>query len=38
MHHFDLLDHPLVYSRIRAWLEDRPEGPRPAAPDVPTEG
>jgi pimeloyl-ACP methyl ester carboxylesterase len=37
MHHFDLLDHPLIYARIRAWLEERPEGPRPAAPEVPTE-
>jgi hypothetical protein len=38
MHHFDLLDHPLVYARIRGWLEDRPEGPRPPAPDVPPAG
>jgi pimeloyl-ACP methyl ester carboxylesterase len=37
LHHFDLLDHPLIYARIRSWLEDRPEGPRPAAPEVPTE-
>ena len=37
MHHFDLLDHPLVYARIRGWLENRREGPRPAAPDVPEE-
>jgi len=37
LHHFDLLDHPLVYARIRGWLEDRPEGPRPPAPDVPVE-
>ena len=37
MHHFDLLDHPLIYARIRAWLEERPEGPRPSAPDMPTE-
>jgi pimeloyl-ACP methyl ester carboxylesterase len=37
LHHFDLLDHPVIYERIRAWLEDRPEGPRPAAPEVPTE-
>ena len=35
LHHFDLLDHPVVYERIRGWLEDRPEGPRPAAPEVP---
>ena len=27
LHHFDLLDHPLIYARIRGWLEDRPEGP-----------
>ena len=37
LHHFDLLNHPLIYARIRAWLQERPEGPRPAAPDVPTE-
>jgi pimeloyl-ACP methyl ester carboxylesterase len=37
MHHFDLLNHPLIYARIRAWLEERPEGPRPSAPDMPTE-
>jgi pimeloyl-ACP methyl ester carboxylesterase len=35
LHHLDLLDHPLVYERIRGWLEERPEGPRPAAPEVP---
>ena len=42
LHHQDLLGHPLVYTRIRGWLEDRPGGPRPAAlgmpPDVPPEG
>jgi pimeloyl-ACP methyl ester carboxylesterase len=38
LHHLDLLDHPLVYERIRGWLVDRPEGPRPTAPDVPSEG
>jgi hypothetical protein len=38
LHHLDLLDHPLVYARIREWLEHRPEGPRPTAPDVPSEG
>jgi hypothetical protein len=38
LHHLDLLNHPLVYERIRGWLIDRPEGPRPAAPDVPPEG
>ena len=37
LHHFDLLNHPLIYARIRAWLQERPEGPQPAAPDVPTE-
>jgi pimeloyl-ACP methyl ester carboxylesterase len=37
MHHFDLLNHPLIYARIRAWLEERPEGPRPSAPDMPTK-
>ena len=26
-------NHPLVYARIRAWLEERPEGPRPPAPE-----
>src|SRR3954467_1507034 len=29
LHHFDLLNHPLVYGQIRGWLEQRPEGPRP---------
>jgi pimeloyl-ACP methyl ester carboxylesterase len=29
LHHFDLLNHPLVYKQIRGWLEQRPEGPRP---------
>jgi pimeloyl-ACP methyl ester carboxylesterase len=38
LHHQDLLGHPLVYARIRQWLEDRPEGPRPVAPEVPPEG
>jgi hypothetical protein len=38
LHHFDLLDHPVIYARIRNWLEERPEGPRPPAPEVPTEG
>ena len=33
LHHFDLLNHPLVYERIRAWLVDRPEGARPGATD-----
>ncbi|TFV86809.1 alpha/beta fold hydrolase [Blastococcus sp. CT_GayMR16] len=37
MHHFDLLNHPRIYERIRQWLEQRPEGPRPGAPEVPTE-
>ena len=32
LHHFDLLDHPLVYARIREWLVERPEGVRPQAP------
>jgi pimeloyl-ACP methyl ester carboxylesterase len=36
LHHFDLLDHPVIYERIRAWLEERPEGARPVAPEVPT--
>lgn len=35
LHHFDLLDHPRVYAHIKRWLLDRPEGPRPAAPEVP---
>jgi hypothetical protein len=26
LHHFDLLDHPLIYARIRDWLVERPEG------------
>jgi pimeloyl-ACP methyl ester carboxylesterase len=38
LHHFDLLDHPLVYARIREWLQQRPEGPRPSAPDMPGQG
>jgi pimeloyl-ACP methyl ester carboxylesterase len=37
LHHFDLLDHPRVYAHIRRWLMDRPEGPRPSAPEVPAE-
>ncbi|SDF08840.1 PGAP1-like protein [Blastococcus aurantiacus] len=36
LHHFGLLAHPRVYAHIRRWLLDRPEGPRPAAPEVPT--
>ena len=36
LHHFDLLNHPRVYEQIRQWLEQRPEGPRPEAPEVPT--
>jgi pimeloyl-ACP methyl ester carboxylesterase len=32
LHHFDLLNHPLVYRQIRTWLEQRPEGPRPPGP------
>jgi pimeloyl-ACP methyl ester carboxylesterase len=32
LHHFDLLNHPRVHARIRRWLEQRPEGPHPAAP------
>jgi pimeloyl-ACP methyl ester carboxylesterase len=35
LHHFDLLNHPRVYERIRRWLEQRPEGARPDAPEVP---
>jgi hypothetical protein len=37
LNHFGLLDHPLIYGRILGWLQQRPEGPRPAAPDVPAE-
>jgi hypothetical protein len=33
LHHFDLLNHPRVYAQIHRWLENRPEGPRPAAED-----
>jgi pimeloyl-ACP methyl ester carboxylesterase len=33
LNHFDLLGHPVVFARIRSWLEQRPEGPRPAAPE-----
>lgn len=36
LHHFDLLDHPEVYAQLRRWLVERPEGPRPQAPEVPT--
>jgi pimeloyl-ACP methyl ester carboxylesterase len=32
MHHFDLLNHPLVYARIRDWLVERPGGVLPEAP------
>jgi PGAP1-like protein len=32
LHHLDLLNHPRVYEQIRAWLVQRPEGPRPSAP------
>ena len=32
LHHFDLLDHPLIYARIRDWLVERPEGVRPEPP------
>jgi pimeloyl-ACP methyl ester carboxylesterase len=35
LNHQHLLGHPLVYSRIRQWLEDRPEGPGPGAPEGP---
>ena len=34
LHHFDLLNHPRIYERIRRWLVERPEGPRPDAPEV----
>lgn len=33
VHHFDLLNHPLVYEQIRQWLVRRPEGARPTAPE-----
>ncbi|MBJ7453703.1 MAG: hypothetical protein JHC71_16705, partial [Blastococcus sp.] len=36
LHHFGLLAHPRVYAHIRRWLLDRPEGPRPTAPEVPS--
>jgi pimeloyl-ACP methyl ester carboxylesterase len=32
LHHFDLLNHPLVYARLKQWLVERPEGARPPAP------
>ncbi|WP_116453008.1 lipase family alpha/beta hydrolase [Blastococcus litoris] len=38
LNHFDLLNHPRVLRQIRRWLEERPEGPRPAAPEVPPGG
>jgi len=37
LHHLDLLNHPLVYERLRGWLVGRPEGPRPAAPGAPSD-
>jgi hypothetical protein len=33
LNHFDLLNHPRVYRQVRQWLEQRPEGPRPDAPE-----
>ncbi|MCU1693712.1 MAG: Triacylglycerol esterase/lipase EstA, alpha/beta hydrolase fold [Frankiales bacterium] len=30
LHHFDLLNHPEVYERLRRWLVERPGGARPA--------
>lgn len=36
LHHFDLLNHPRIYDRIRRWLVERPEGPRADAPDQQT--
>lgn len=35
LHHLDLLNHPLVYQRIREWLIERPEG---VLPDLPGKG
>jgi pimeloyl-ACP methyl ester carboxylesterase len=32
LHHFDLLNHPLAYARLKQWLVERPEGARPPAP------
>jgi hypothetical protein len=32
LHHLDLLNHPLIYQRIRDWLVERPEGARPGPP------
>jgi hypothetical protein len=32
LHHLDLLNHPLIYQRIRDWLIERPDGVRPGAP------
>ena len=37
LNHLDLLDHPLVYARLRDWLEHRPEGAQPGAPEVTVE-
>jgi hypothetical protein len=34
LHHFDLLNHPLIYQQVERWLLDRPDGPRPDAPDA----
>lgn len=38
LHHLDLLNHPLVYERIRQWLEQRPEGLRPEGGLPPRDG
>jgi pimeloyl-ACP methyl ester carboxylesterase len=35
MHHLDLLSDPRVYRQIHRWLVERPEGPRPHAPEGP---
>jgi pimeloyl-ACP methyl ester carboxylesterase len=32
LHHLDLLNHPLIYERMRDWLIERPEGVRPGSP------
>lgn len=37
LHHLDLLNHPVVYDRIRRWLAHRPEDPRDDVHPAPAE-
>jgi hypothetical protein len=38
LHHFDLLNHPLVYRRMREWLADPARAPRVAGVSPPPTG